>query len=570
MDLYWARFSGSIGVNELYEADLNEEKDFHVSDLINEPDAPRLIFGLRDTGYNVKTAAADIIDNSIAAKADLVNVEIALRSDGRKLVYFGDNGDGMDADGIHRAMRYGAPERDNPESLGKFGLGLKTASSSVCLKYTLISRKGPSQQLAKLAWDLEHVAHQKKWEMLKDPVTADEQERFEELCGDKGTLLIWENCDRILTKDYEPGSSKEQAAIKRLAESLIKHLSLVYHRFLDQTDERERNVSIFVNQTAVEPWNPFYPARSEQVLAQVKQQLTVEMPDGSEETAHIRAWILPHRSDMTKDEEKTHARISNSAQGFYVYREGRLIQDGTWLGVFGAPEPHTSLLRIEFDFGHKLDDAFRIDVKKSRILFHPDLEEGLHKLLQPIYREAGTRARRQNREQTNIQRIDHTSANKNIADAGSASKAQVASVDSATQSAVISNNMGSKIKLKLAVQSNVNPDTVYVDAVESINTGELWLPALRSSGDNGHMPAVLLNMHHDFYQKIYKRAAANGFAVEGMDLLLWAFSAAEQNNTNEELQPIFEDIRNEISSNLRKLLRNVADPDPADLAAEEE
>jgi hypothetical protein len=541
-----------------------------VNDLINEPDAPRLIFGLRDTGYNFRTAAADIIDNSIAAKADHVNVEITLRQNGRKLVYFGDNGDGMDALGIHRAMRYGAPERENPESLGKFGLGLKTASSSVCLKYTLISRKGPDQELAKLAWDLDYVAQQKKWEMLKEPVAPDEQERFEELCGDKGTLLIWEKCDRILTKDYDPGSSKEQAAIKRLAESLVQHLSLVYHRFLDTADDRERNVSIVVNQIPVDPWNPFYPARSEQVLAEKKQKLVVEMPDGSEEIANIRAWILPHRSEMTKDEEKTHARISNRAQGFYVYREGRLIQDGSWMEVFGANEPHTSLLRIEFDFGHELDDAFRIDVKKSRILFHPDLGEGLKELLQPIYREAEKRARRQNREQTNVRQIDHTSANKNIADTSSASKAQVTSVDPATQSAVISNNMGSKIKLKLAVQSNVSPDTVYVDAVEDINTGELWQPALRSAGDSGHMPAVLLNKHHDFYQKIYKRAAANGFAVEGMDLLLWAFAAAEQNNTNEELEPIFEDIRSEISNNLRKLLRNVADPDPADLMVQEE
>lgn len=541
-----------------------------MNDLINEPDAPRLIFGLRDTGYNVRTAAADIIDNSIAAKANQVNVEITLRQNGRKLVYFGDNGDGMDAQGIYRAMRYGAPERENPESLGKFGLGLKTASSSVCLKYTLISRKGPDQELAKLAWDLDYVAQQKKWEMLKEPVTPDELEMFEELCGEKGTLLIWEKCDRILTKDYEPGSVNERDAISRLAKSLIKHLSLVYHRFLDQADDRERNVSIFVNQIPVDPWNPFYPARSEQVLAEKKQKLLVEMPDGSEEVANIRAWILPHRSEMTKDEEKNHARISNRAQGFYVYREGRLIQDGSWMDVFGANEPHTSLLRIEFDFGHELDDAFRIDVKKSRILFHPDLEEGLKDLLQPIYREAGNRARRQNREQTNVRQIDHTSANKNIADTSNASKAQVTSADPATQSAVISNNMGSKIKLKLAVQSNVSPDTVYVDAVENINTGELWQPALRSAGDSGHVPAVLLNKHHDFYQKIYKRAAANGFAVEGMDLLLWAFAAAEQNNTNEELEPIFEDIRSEISNNLRKLLRNIPDPDPADLLIEEE
>ncbi len=541
-----------------------------MNDLINEPDAPRLIFGLRDTGYNVKTAAADIIDNSIAAKADKINVEIVLRDDGRKLVYFGDNGEGMDADGIHRALRYGAPERETPESLGKFGLGLKTASSSVCLKYTIISRKTPDQELAKLAWDLDHVAQKEKWEMLREPITADEREMFDELCGGKGTLVIWEKCDRILTKDYEPGSTQEKNAINRLAESLAKHLSLVFHRFLDKTDNRERDIDILINQSPVVPWNPFYPARSEQVLAEAKQTLEVELPDGSVEIAKIRAWILPHRNDMTKDEERTYARIANRAQGFYVYREGRLIQDGGWMEVFGVPEPHFSLLRIEFDFGHQLDDAFRIDVKKSRILFHPELAEGLHELLQPVYREAGHRYRRKNREHGNTQSIDHTSANKNIADTGNADKPQVNSVDQKTQSAEVSNNMGPKIRLKVSIQSYVSAETVYVEAKDDITSGELWQPALRSSGDSGHVPAVLLNKHHDFYQKIYKRAAANGYAVEGMDLLLWAFAVAEQNNTNAELEPIFEDIRSEISNNLRKLLRNVPDPEPSELIPEDD
>jgi Histidine kinase-, DNA gyrase B-, and HSP90-like ATPase len=552
---------------------LNKEpitKRIQMTELINEPDASRLIFGLRDTGYNVKTAVADIIDNSIAAKADQINVEIILREDGRKLVYFGDNGEGMDAEGIHAAMRYGAPARENAKSLGKFGLGLKTASSSVCLRFTIISRKNPNQELVKLTWDLEHVANENQWVMLQEPVTTDELEMFDEMCGDKGTLVIWEKCDRILTKEYEPGGIKEKAAINRLAEFLVKHLSLVYHRFLDKADGRERDINIVINQSTVAPWNPFYPNRSEQVLHANKQKLLVELPDGAEEIAKIKAWILPHRNDMTKEEEKIHARISNRAQGFYVYREGRLIQDGSWMDVFGAPEPHSSLLRIEFDFGHELDDAFRIDVKKSRILFHPDLEDGLRVLLQPIYREAQTRYRRQNREKTTANNIDHTSANKNIAQTGNATKPQVASVDPTAQSAIVSNNMGSRITLKLAIHSNVSPDTVSVEAVEDITTGELWQPAFRSIGDSGHVPAVLLNKHHDFYQKIYQRAASNGFAVEGMDLLLWAFAVAEQNNTNEELEPIFEDIRNEISNNLRKLLRNVPELDPDELITENE
>lgn len=536
-----------------------------MTDLINDPNASRLIYGLRDTGYNVKTAAADIIDNSIAAGADTVNIDIQLMHDGRKIVCFGDDGCGMDGAEIHKAMRYGADRRPDAKSLGKFGLGLKTASSSVCKKYSLISRKSPEQPLAKLAWDLEHVERLNAWEMLADPVTPDQEEAFEELCGETGTLVIWENCDRLLSKEYAPGS-KEQAAVKRLAESLSKHVSLVFHRFLDVDDARERNVSILINGNAVKPWNPFYPQKSDQVLAENKQKLEVELFDGTVEMAGMKAWILPHRRDMSKEEEAEFARISNRAQGFYVYREGRLIQDGGWMEVFGAPEPHTSLLRIEFDFGYELDEAFRIDVKKSRILFHPDLEDGLRKLLQPIYREAGARYRRENRNDANRKKgVDHGSSNKNIADATNTAKPQVTGANVATQTAEIANNRGPRIRIKAPVQNNVSPDLIHVEAVTTITNGHLWEPAYRSSGAEDHVPGVLLNKHHDFYQKVYQRAAANGYAVEGMDLLLYAFAMAEQNNTDPELEPVFEDVREEISSNLRKLLRNMPDPEPSEL-----
>lgn len=541
-----------------------------MDDLINNPNASRLIYGLRDTGYNPKTAVADIIDNSIAAGANDINIDIQLMHDGRKVVYFGDDGHGMTQGEVRNAMRYGADRRPDAKSLGKFGLGLKTASSSVCKRYSVISRKSADQPLAKLTWDLEHVERENIWEMLAEPVTPDQEEAFDQLCGETGTLVIWENCDRLLSREYTPGT-KEQAAVKRMSEALSKHISLVFHRFLDVADDRERDVTIRINGVPVAPWNPFYPQRSDQVLAPNKQKVVVELFDGTEELAEMKAWILPHRRDMTKEEEAKFARISNRAQGFYVYREGRLIQDGGWMDVFGSPEPHTSLLRVEFDFGHELDEAFRIDVKKSRILFHPDLEDGLRKLLQPVYREAGARYRRESRDDVNQKKtVDHSSANKNIAGTPNTAKPQVMATNVHTQTAEVSNNRGVKIRIKAPIQNDVSPESIHVEAVTSITSGHLWEPAYRSSGSSDHVPGVLVNKHHDFYQKIYQRAAANGYAVEGMDLLLYAFAMAEQNNTDKELEPVFEDIRSEISANLRKLLRNMPDPEPSDLTEDEE
>lgn len=530
--------------------------------LINQPDAPRLIFGLRDTGYNFNTAASDIIDNSIAAGATEVHVRIDLAHDGRKFVYFGDNGHGMDGDGLFAAMRYGAPARANLASLGKFGLGLKTASSSVCLKFTVITRQAPDLPFQKLAWDLEHVADQNEWKMLEEQVTDDDLELFQELCGDKGTLVIWSKCDRLLTKEYEePGGAKEQQAIRRLADRLEEHVALIYYRFLDKCDERERDVSITINGDAVTPWNPFYPAKAEQALPDNLQKLEIETEDGTIEVATMRAWILPNQRDLSADEKKE-ARISNRAQGFYIHREGRLIHSGGWLNVFGAVEPHTSLLRIEFDFKHKLDDAFRVDVKKSRILFDPALEDELRARLAPTYREAGNRYRRKE-QAANVERgVDHGSSNKAIEQTTTTTTPAVVSADAASNTATISNNRGPKIKLRVPVESNVSHDSVYVEAVETITTGNLWEPAMRSGGDSGYVTGVKINRHHDFYQKIYQRAASSGYSVEGIDLLLWSFANAEYNNTNEELAPIFEDIRDEISRNLKRLLRDV--PLPAD------
>lgn len=539
------------------------------NDLINEPDAPRLINGLRDTGYDFRTASADIIDNSVAAGAEEINVRIDLMQDGRKLVYFGDNGSGMDAEGVFKAMRYGAPERENPESLGKFGLGLKTASSSVCRNYTLISRSSPNQELNKLAWDLDHVEKSGKWEMSREPITHDDEEVFEELCGDgSGTLVIWAKCDRILTKNYdEPGGSKEKAAIARLSTNLQKHVGEVYHRFLDRTDNRERNISISVDGTAVEPWDPFFKVRSDQVLAAQQQAMEVQVEDGSIHNANVAAWILPH-SDELKEDEKSRARITNRGQGFYIYREGRLISSGGWLSVFGGLDPHMSLLRIEFDFGYELDEAFHIDVRKTRVLFDPALSEYLEKLLGPARREANLRYRKKTQQSASKAKVDHTSANRTVEATKNTRQASIEGADPTTQSAVVSNNRGPKIKIRQKVENNVDPGSLYIEAVDTITSGDLWEPSYRSAGDEGHVGAVLLNKHHDYYQKIYLRAATSGYSVQGMDLLLWAFTAAEQNNTNEELDPIFSDIREEISSNLKKLLRDIATPTSDDLESE--
>jgi hypothetical protein len=225
----------------------------------------------------------------------------------------------------------------------------------------------------------------------------------------------------------------------------------------------------------------------------------------------------------------------------------------------------TTRCGVEFDFGHELDEAFYVDVKKSRILFDPAIEEHLTTLLRNARREAENRYRRKEREKAAGTTLNHISANTSIAATPNLKTPVVDEVDVAAQTAVVTNAMGSRIKLRQPVQNNVSPAAVHVDAVDTITTGELWVPALRSSDTTGHVPGVELNRHHDFYQKVYLRAASNGYAVEGMDLLFWAFATAEIEYSDPEMQPIFADIREVVSSNLRKLLREVPVAQPADV-----
>ena len=523
---------------------------------INDPDPARLIHGLRDTGYDFYTAAADIIDNSIAAEADNINIRVDLTSDGRKFVFFGDDGHGMDEDGLRNAMRYGAEIRENLASLGKFGLGLKTASSSVCLKYALISRNNSSSSLKKLTWDLEHVSDVNKWEMLDEVITEDEIEAFDELCGDVGTLVVWSRCDRLLSKAYDkPGGTKEKNAINYRISKLKDHCALIFHKYLNPDDENHRTVSITVNDEAVKFWNPFYPERSEQVLPVESTKMDIQLEDGSVHRAIVKAWILPHSKDMTKKENDEFAKISNRGQGFYIHREGRIIHYGGYMGIWRADDPHWSLLRIEFDFDHQLDDAFSVDVKKSRILLDPALEDDLKVRLAPAYKEAENRYRRKQKASV-ISGISHQDSNKTISETKNTTQATVEGVDANKGEATVSNNKGHGIKIITPVENNVVPEKLYVNAVDVISSGALWEPCLTSATDSHHATGVHINKQHDFYTKVYSRTS-DSLSLEGLDLLLWALSAAEHKNTDEELAIMWEDIRDEVSSNLKKLLRSV-------------
>lgn len=324
------------------------------------PSAASLALSLRDLGYSLETAVADIIDNSITAGARQVDVLCDLRLE-EPAVFIADDGFGMTETELIVAMRHGGkgPQAMRAAGdLGRFGLGLKTASFSQCRELTVVSRR--NGDLAGCEWDLDDVVAADKWAItVLEQSEIDHVPHVQLLNGD-GTLVVWKKLDRLL--EDEAGQSRDEIVNAKL-EILRNHLSLVFHRFLSG-EVGGKKLTIKVNGHELKPFDPFCTTNK------ATQKLP---PDKIKVAGHwieIRPYILPHHSRLTQREYDFYKSRSDfiSNQGAYVYRNGRLMAWGDWFRLVPKGEA-TKLGRVQIDFPSALDEAWTIDIKKSRA--HP-------------------------------------------------------------------------------------------------------------------------------------------------------------------------------------------------------
>jgi len=522
------------------------------------PDAERVVEGLRDTGYEFNTAVADIIDNSIAANATVVDVSIKMDYAGAVRVAIADNGIGMDHDGLVNAMRYGSKRRDDPGSLGKFGLGLKTASTAFCRRLSVVSRASGDDALVRATWDLGRIASTNRWELLLSAPDQEGRDHLEKISpGASGTVVVWENVDRLLKSYQNPGGSPARKALDKQIQRLGEHIAMVYGRFLAPEDSRARNIEIRLNGSKIEPWDPFCVGVSDLVAEEV---VPVEMDNGNTAAFRVRAFVLPRREEFESDDDAKRAKLSNDRQGLYIFREQRLIHEADWLGMF-QKEPHGTLLRVEFSFDHRLDEAFHIDIKKSQILLNEDLWNWLNDEFLPAPRRAANeRYRRGQRKKiADAASSSHDSSNANIAskEAGLGT-AQVDVINPLTGEVRVKNANG-QVRLKLKIGAAMKPSECYVQPTDGIDDGMLWEPALI----DGHK-AVRINTGHPYYHKVYVPNLASGVTVQGMDSLLWALCAAELGTVSEATLNHFSELRFEVSRLLRRLVEDLPEPEISD------
>ncbi len=340
------------------------------------PRASSLSESMRDLGYSLETAIADIIDNSISALASSVKIYFDISSSAKLVII--DNGYGMTEKELINAMRHGSR---NPRTyragndLGRFGLGLKTASFSQCKKLTVISNK--NGKTAGAMWDLHLISKRDDWVVVLLNDKEINEIPYSTNIGEDGTLVLWNDLDRLCEGDVE---NADEDFLNEKFEDVEKHISLVFHRFL--SGEIKINGSkfrIFINDHEIEPFDPFCTGNK---ATQILHEEIIRV-DNNE--VRIQPFILPHHSKLSQREHDFYKNRSDflNNQGAYMYRNGRLMAWGDWFRLVPKGEP-TKLARVRIDFPSSLDEQWTIDIKKSRA--HPpyQVREQLKKILGKI------------------------------------------------------------------------------------------------------------------------------------------------------------------------------------------
>tara|TARA_B110000908_G_C10222787_1_gene436265 strand:+ start:321 stop:1832 length:1512 start_codon:yes stop_codon:yes gene_type:complete len=358
-----------------------------------DPKPELLIKSLAEQGYSLESALADLIDNSISA--DATGVEIMIDMDNEPFTLFlADDGSGMCEDILRKSMEFPSDSPDNDRDvrdLGRFGLGMKTASFSQTRSFTVISRKKGDVTYSGRTWDVAYLKEKKKWHLIVNSqeevykIVEDYTKISNEYLGiiegfTANTIIVWRGLYKY-EKYLEP-ANRVKALKQQLNEVTADHLSLVFHRFLERKKDPLR---IRVNNKQIRPFDPFPPASAGVRKIESKRK------SFSEDNVKLEGFVLPSSS---MDEAKsgtsrwTTKKCSlTDMEGIYVYRADRVIIFGGWNGLI-KKGPRLQLARLRVDVGNKVDHLLHLNVSKSQITIPHDLKAGFEHYVTELKIEA--------------------------------------------------------------------------------------------------------------------------------------------------------------------------------------
>lgn len=315
---------------------------------------------LRGLGYSTAAALADIVDNSVSAGSREIRIDFTWDVNKSRISVL-DDGRGMNDFELESAMRLGEKsplDKRDPSDLGRFGMGLKTASFSQCRRLTVVSvREGDAPCC--LRWDLDALVLRPDdgWLLFEGPALGSEEFLAPIFKRSTGTLVLWELLDRIVTDGYTLEDFAD------LIDNVERRLSMIFHRLIQGPHPR---LNLLLNGRAVIPWDPFMSGHPAKPWNSPIARMTTRSG-----VVEVECHVLPHRDRLTPAEHELAGGPEGwtSQQGFYVYRNERLLLAGGWLGLgqgktWNREESHR-LARIRLDIPNTADADWKIDIRKS-------------------------------------------------------------------------------------------------------------------------------------------------------------------------------------------------------------
>lgn len=325
---------------------------------------------MRSLGYSLNSAVADLIDNSITANAR--NVSIDLEPTQASYIAILDDGNGMDAPTAIEALRFaGSVGTRSATDLGRFGLGLKTASLSQGRALSLVTKH--NGVISAYRWDIDHVQQTGRWSLIQ----LEESEIsvlpwVDRLAAQSaGTLIVWQKLDLLLGDTSNPGEY-----LSHLVDPLMNSLALVFHRFLHGSKD---GLQININGHKLAGSDPFLASNP---ATQISPTQHVNIGGAQ---VPVTAYTLPHTSRLTR-QERARPDLSSSmreAQGFYIYRNKRLISHGHWFGLTRIDDL-SKQTRVLVDVPNTIDHLWQLDIKKSRVDPPPSFKAELRRIMGPV------------------------------------------------------------------------------------------------------------------------------------------------------------------------------------------
>jgi hypothetical protein len=516
------------------------------------PNASRMVRGMGRLSYEFEQAIADLVDNSIAASATVVEIVIDQRIGGKIYIHVADNGTGILEESLPGAIQYGAADRQDDSSLGVYGFGLKTACQSFTSSFSVISKTSDENTLSMISFDEAIINKHNDFLFAVDVAPKKYQNELTKLTkGVSGTLIVTENADRVITSDSGSDEKRTQAFLFAPSKGKVpktkQHLRKTFQRFLDQNDSRVPNVKIYVNEEEIFPWDPFCKKEGNFLEGEWISPV-LKTRSGKEGRVIMNGYILPSQVEFKDQALYKDAEVGPNTHGVYVYRENRLIDQATYFGLF-KKDTHMANLRVEFSYEGSLDELFHTALQKGSMVLG-DLEEVVRDFISPLIREANHRSRG-NARKKDTKDIHDLSQKRISAGENRVNHAIVEAIDD--KNARVVSKYGEVI---LPIQSiNDGTEALPINPVESINDGHLWQMRLQ----NGRQ-VVELNKGHEFYSKVYLPNRGNSIAVQGLDIILWSLAITEANCTIPDYKKQFREFRFEVSRTLRELVESLPEP----------